>query len=86
MTMITILFCTAFMPDKNNFFSCLINKLAVDVYVKMDMLDDDDMLSFFLGADVHDLTNELDNDTWQSIIMYFCHFIWNLKKHLMYIY
>lgn len=82
----TILHCEHFMSERNLFFSSLIDKIDLDIYVQIEMLDDDNMLSLFLGADIDIITSVMDYNSWEYTIISFCEYIWKFKNTLMYIY
>ena len=76
-----ILHCEHFMYSRNNFFSKLIDLLDVNVYVEIEMLSEDEMISLFSGGDLP-LTTAIDEMSWRCMIILFCKFLYTMSHTL----
>lgn len=77
-----ILHCESVLTQRNHFYMKLLDLLDVNVYVSIEMLDDEDALVLFCGAKPP--IPGLDETAWQTIILHFSNNIYSLKDSLMY--
>ncbi len=73
-----ILNCVHLLSERDVFFSSLIDYLDVETYVKIDMMEEHDMLAFFLGAK----NNDVDEITWHFTVIEFSKYLYKLKDIL----
>ena len=79
-----ILHCEHYMHQRNTFYSTLIDELDIELYVQIEMLDDDDdIISLFSGAHV---VPDMSETTRKSIILHFAMYLSKLKHSLVYLF
>ena len=60
----------------------MIDLLDVDIFVNFELQDELDMLAFLFGGET-DFNQYIDDSTWETIILKFSLYVYNLKHHLL---